>query len=334
MTSTTASTTQHHHHHHGAHAHGTNNRLSLVLCLTALYMVAEAVGGWWSGSLALLADAGHMLTDVAALALALFAAWFSRRPATARKTFGYHRIEILAALINGVTLVVVSLLIFREAYERFLSPAQVESRLMIAVAFGGLCVNLLSAYLLHGSHEENLNLHGAWLHIIGDALGSVAAIIAGLLISFYGWYIADPIISVLITLLILWSSWHLIREATNVLLEGTPAHINFAAVEETIRETSGVRDMHDLHVWTITSGRDALSVHVVYAPTATQPELLKTLGAKLHDRFGIDHLTIQLETVNAVTGLVEPCHAGMPCFESGGGGRGTGAGELFLTPDP
>ncbi|MCP9494177.1 MAG: cation diffusion facilitator family transporter [Pyrinomonadaceae bacterium MAG19_C2-C3] len=317
MTATNASAS-HHHHHHGTHAHGTNNRLSLVLCLTALYMVAEAVGGWYAGSLALLADAGHMLTDVAALALALFAAWFSRRPATARKTFGYHRIEILAALINGVTLVVVSLFIFREAYERLMNPAQVESGLMMAIAFGGLCVNLVSAYLLHGSHEENLNLHGAWLHIIGDALGSVAAITAGILIHFYGWYIADPIISVVITLLILWSSWHLIREATNVLLEGTPAHINFAAVEETIRETNGVRDMHDLHVWTITSGRDALSVHVVHAPTATQTELLKTLGAKLHDRFGIDHLTIQLETINAATGLIEPCHAGMPCFESGG----------------
>lgn len=317
MSATNASASHnHHHHHHGAHTHAANNRLSLVLCLTAFYMVAEAVGGWYSGSLALLADAGHMFADVAALALALFAAWFSRRPATAQKTFGYHRIEILAALINGVTLVVVSLLIFREAYERFVNPAEVETRVMIAIACGGLCVNLLSAYLLHGSHEENLNLHGAWLHIIGDALGSVAAIAAGILIYFYGWYIADPIISVVITMLILWSSWHLIREATNVLLEGTPAHINFAAVEETIRETHGVRDMHDLHVWTITSGRDALSVHVVHAPTAAQNDLLKTLGAKLHDRFGIDHLTIQLETVNAATGLTEPCHAGMPCFES------------------
>ncbi len=311
-----------HHHHHGAHDGGGGaRRLSIVLVLTALYTVAEAFGGWWTGSLALLADAGHMLTDVAALALALFAVWFSRRPATAQKTFGYHRLEILAAFVNGVALVVVSIFIFREAYERFHAPQMIESRVMMLIAAGGLIVNLACAWLLHGDHEANLNMRGVWLHIIGDALGSIAAIVAGLLITLYGWNVADPIFSVLITLLIVVGAWRLIREATNVLLEGTPAHINFAAVENEIRDTEGVRDMHDLHVWTINSGREALSVHVVHMPNIVQPELLKALGAKLHDRFGIDHLTIQLECAAATSENSLPCHGGTPCFDSARGER-------------
>jgi cobalt-zinc-cadmium efflux system protein len=313
-------------HEHGAHAHQHNlsgraersrRRLLVVLALTAFYMLAEAVGGWWTNSLALLADAGHMLTDVAALVLALMAVWFGARPATPRKTFGYHRLEILAALVNGVALVVMALLIFYQAYERWHAPREVESNLMIVIASGGLITNLACAWLLHGDHHDDLNMHGAWLHIMGDALGSVGAIIAGVLMSVYGWYQADSLFSAAIALLIIWSAWHLIRESTNVLLEGTPAHINLASVEEAIRTTEGVEGVHDLHVWTITSGREALSAHVVHAPTVVQPELLKELRVKLHDRFGVDHLTLQMETEDFEDETFHFCHAGTACFSSG-----------------
>ena len=304
-----------HAHRHGRASDG-RRRLTLVLVLTAVYMVAEAVGGWWTGSLALLADAGHMLTDVAALALALVALWFSARPATSSKTFGYHRLEILAALVNGVALVVISLLIFYEAYQRWSSPPTVRGNVVMIVASGGLLINLVCAWILHAPHEVDLNIRGAWLHVISDALGSVGAIVAGAIMSLYGWYTADPLFSALIGILIVWSSWRLIREATNVLLEGTPAHINLAAVEEAILRTEGVDDVHDLHVWTITSGREALSAHVIHAYSTSQPELLKELRTKLHDRFGVDHLTIQMETPDFEDETFHFCHAGTACFRS------------------
>ncbi len=319
-----ASSNGHHHHHHKdahGHEHGraarSRRRLLLVLVLTAVYMVAEGAGGWWTGSLALLADAGHMLTDVAALALALMAVWFAARPATPHKTFGYYRLEILAAFINGVALVCISLLIFYEAYERWSQPPVIErSELMIAVAAGGLIINLACAWLLHGDHEEDLNVRGAWLHVLGDALGSVGAIIAGVLMSVKGWYTADPLFSALIAVLIIWSSWKLIREATNVLLEGTPAHINLAAVEDAILDTDGVEDVHDLHIWTITSGREALSAHVIHGQTTSPPELLKALRVKLHERFGVDHLTIQMETGDFEDETFHFCTSGTACFRS------------------
>lgn len=312
----------HRHESHAGHSHSHNRaarsrrRLSLVLVLTAVYMVAEAIGGWLTGSLALLADAGHMLTDVAALALALIAIWFSSRPATPSKTFGYYRLEILAALINGVALVLMSLLIFYEAYERWSEPPMVRSGLMMIIASGGLVINLVCAWILHGDHEDDLNVRGAWLHIIGDALGSVGAILAGALMSLYGWYAADPLFSSLIGLLIIWSSWHLIRESTNVLLEGTPAHINLAAVEDAILQTEGVEDVHDLHVWTITSGREALSAHVRHVESISQAELLKELRAKLSENFGVDHLTIQMETPEFEDETFHFCHAATACFRS------------------
>lgn len=288
----------------------------MVLVLTALYMVAEAVGGWLTGSLALLADAGHMLADVAALALALLAVWFGARPATPRKTFGYYRLEIFAALVNGVELVVISLLIIYEAYHRWTNPQPVKSGTMMLVAVGGLLVNLSCAYALHGHHEEDLNVRGAWLHVLGDALGSVGAILAGALMLLYGWYPADPLFSIVISLLIVWSSWNLIRESTNVLLEGTPAHINLRAVEEAILETDGVEDVHDLHIWTITSGREALSAHVIHRDAIRPPELLSQLRNKLHDMFGVDHLTIQMETPEFEDDTFHFCHAGTACFQS------------------
>ena len=302
------------HKHHRASR--SRRSLSIVLVLTFVYMLAEVIGGWWTGSLALLADAGHMATDVAALALALTAIWFGSRPATPSKTFGYYRLEIFAALINGVALVLISLLIFYEAYARWANPPVVKSGVMMIVASGGLVINLICAWILHGDHEKDLNMRGAWLHIMSDALGSVGAIIAGALMMFYGWYAADPLFSVFISVLIVWSSWHLIRESVNVLLEGTPAHINLAAVEEAILETDGVQAVHDLHVWTITSGREALSAHVIHVEMISQPELLKELRLKLYDRFGVDHLTIQMETKDFEDETFHFCHSGTACFRS------------------
>jgi cobalt-zinc-cadmium efflux system protein len=307
-------------HSHAGHSHirasESRRKLTMVLVLTAIYMIAEAVGGWLTGSLALLADAGHMLTDVAALALALIAAWFSSRPATSNKTFGYYRLEILAALVNGVALVVISILILYEAYQRWSVPPVIHGSKVMLVATGGLAINLISAWILHGRHEIDLNMRGAWLHVLSDALGSLGAIIAGALMWLYDWYAADPLFSALIGVLIVWSSWRLIRESTNVLLEGTPAHINLAAVEDSILATEGVSNVHDLHVWTITSGREALSAHVIHAYEVSQPELLKELRAKLHDRFGVDHLTIQMETADFEDETFHFCHAGTACFRS------------------
>jgi cobalt-zinc-cadmium efflux system protein len=309
----------HPHSHHG-HRHGraeaSRRRLMTVTILTAVYMLAEVVGGWWTGSLALLADAGHMLADVAALMLALVAVWFAARAATPGKTFGYYRLEILAAFINGVALVLIALVIFYEAYTRWLAPTPVRSGAMIVVAVGGLAINLLCARLLHPERHDDLNVRGAWLHIMTDALGSVGAIVAGVVITFSGWYAADPLISALISVLIVWSAWHLIREATNVLLEGTPAHINLAAVEDAILATEGVSDVHDLHIWTITSGREALSAHVIHADSISQSMLLKELRTKLHDRFGVDHLTLQMETPEFEDDTFHFCHAGTACFRS------------------
>jgi cobalt-zinc-cadmium efflux system protein len=294
----------HSHAHHG-HSHGGDKsaartkRLGIVLVLTGLYMIAEAVGGWLTNSLALLSDAGHMLTDVAAIALSMLAIWFASRPAPAQKTYGYYRIEILAAFVNGVTLVAIAALIIYEAWERVASPPEVDTLEMTAIAVGGLAINLVSAWILVGRHEHgprSLNEHGAFLHVVGDALGSVGAIAAGVLMWWKGWYVADPIFSVGIALLIVVSSYNLIREAVNVLLEGTPAHINVAAVKEAMLEIDGIVDVHDLHVWSITSGRDALSAHVVCDVGVYGKEKLETVRREVRSKFGISHLTIQLET--------------------------------------
>jgi cobalt-zinc-cadmium efflux system protein len=309
---------------HGAHAHthgglleGGRRRLLFVLVLTAAYMFAEAAGGWATGSLALLADAGHMLADAAALGLALVAAWFGARPATPSKTYGYYRLEILAAFANGVVLVLVSLRILVEAYGRWSHPPELErGGLMVTIAAGGLLVNLVCAWALHGERARDLNVRGAWLHVLGDALGSVGAIAAGVLVTLFGWYGADPLFSALIALLIVWSSWNLIREATNILLEGTPAHINLAAVEDAILDTAGVEAVHDLHVWTIKSGREALSAHVIHAHDVAQPELLRSLRARLREQFGVDHLTIQMETGDFEDESFHFCTSGVACFRS------------------
>jgi cobalt-zinc-cadmium efflux system protein len=270
-------------------------RLKIVLALTIVYMLAEAIGGFLTNSLALLSDAGHMLTDVAALVLALLALWFAGRPVTPQKTYGYYRTEILAALANGVALVVISLLIFYEAIHRISNPVRVRGFEMVLIASGGLVVNAISAWLLRSASETNLNMRGAFLHIIGDVLGSAGAVMAGLLIWQLGWVLADPIISIAMCLMIIYSSWQLIRESVNVLLEGTPSHINIRAVVEAMHEIEGVTNVHDLHVWTISSGLEALSAHVTVEPNVSHRRTLEALQERLRSKFNIGHVTIQLE---------------------------------------
>lgn len=287
-------------HGHAGHVHGTGhgaNRHRLMICLVLvfLYMIAEAVGGWMANSLALLADAGHMLSDVAALGLSLFAMWFAGRPANARRTYGYHRAEILAALVNGAALVAISILIFVEAAERFGRPPEVHGGILMTIAVGGLLVNLAGLWLLHAGREESLNVRGAWLHVLTDALGSVGAITAGVLVWGWGWNWADPAISVLIGALVIYSSWNLLKESVAVLMESAPRGMDVDRVREAMLGVEGVAEVHDLHVWTISSGLDALSAHVVAGEGRNYPELLGRIRGVLHDRFGIDHQTIQIE---------------------------------------
>lgn len=288
---------EHTHKHRHVHTPGSNRKkLLLVLGLTAVYMLAEAVGGFLTNSLALLSDAGHMFTDVAALALALFALWFAARPVTVKKTYGYYRMEILAALINGVALIAISLLIFYEALQRVKDPPAVLGYEVTLIAIGGLIVNGISAFVLHSASSQNLNMRGAFLHVISDAVGSVGAISAGLLIWQFGWTLADPVISIAMCLLIIFSSWQLIRESVNVLLEGTPSHINIRRVLEVMGAIDGVASVHDLHVWTISSGNEALSAHVTIAPGASHKATLEALQECLRSEFNIGHVTIQLES--------------------------------------
>ena len=278
-------------------------------------MIAEAVGGWLTNSLALVADAGHMLADVAALGLTLAAIWFGSRPATAKKTFGYYRLEILAAFINGIALALLSIFVIYEAALRWQSPPAIDGFRLTIIAAGGLLVNIIAAKLLHHGHNHDLNMRGAWLHVMGDLLGSVTAIVAGILIVTAGWLWADPLCSVLISLIIIFSAWRLIVESVNVLLEGTPTHINLSAVETTILETDGVSGVHDLHVWTISSGIEALSVHISHNESIVHSELLVRVRERLHASFGIDHLTIQMETQDREAEAVYICETGTKCFE-------------------
>ncbi|MFT3743410.1 MAG: cation diffusion facilitator family transporter [Pyrinomonadaceae bacterium] len=303
-----------HDHDHGTRDLSRTGRLKWALGLTLLYMIVEAVGGWLTNSLALIADAGHMLTDVAALTLTLSAIWFAGRPATAKKTFGYYRLEILAAFVNGIALVLLSIWVIYEAYERWQTPPAINGMRLAIIAIGGLIVNIIAAKLLHHGHQHDLNMRGAWLHVMGDLLGSATAIIAGVLIAAFGWLWADPLCSVLISLIIIFGSWRLIMDSVNILLEGTPAHIDLAAVENTILETEGVAGVHDLHVWTISSGMEALSAHINHDESVLHSDLLVKVRERLHDTFGIDHLTIQMETIGREDETVYVCETGSRCF--------------------
>lgn len=285
---------------HG-HVHGertgdrSRTRLAVTLGLIAVYMVAEAIGGILTGSLALLADAGHMLSDVGALGLALFAIWFARRPSGPRHTYGYYRTEILAALANAATLAAIAILIFVEALRRFESPPGVAGGPMVIVAAGGFLVNLTALRILHGATTENLNVRGAWLHVFADLIGSVQALVAGALIWAFGWNLADPIASILIAALVVYSSLGLLRESVAVLMESAPGHIDVDAVRTAMVAMPDVASVHDLHIWTITSGMESLSAHIVVRGGASPAAALRDLREMLHDQFGIDHITIQIE---------------------------------------
>jgi cobalt-zinc-cadmium efflux system protein len=258
-------------------------------------MVAETGGAWLTNSLALLADAGHMLSDAAALALSLFAIWAARRPARVGSTFGYHRAEILAALVNGTVLLVIALFIFLEALERIRQPPPVHGALMLAVACGGLAMNLIGLRLLGDSRHLNLNMRGAWLHVFSDALGSVGAILSALLVWLLGWFWADPLASMIIAIFIVYAAWSLLRETVAVLMESAPGHIDVDVVRDSLAAMTAVAEVHDLHVWSITSGMESLSAHVVARPGADPGALLGDLRTMLSQRFGIDHVTIQIE---------------------------------------
>ena len=266
-----------------------------MLLLTAGFTVAEIVGGLLTGSLALLADAGHMLSDNLSLGLALFAAWLAGRPATPERSFGYQRAEILAALFNGVTLVAISIWIFVEAYSRLGKPPEILGSPVLAIGALGLLVNVAGAVILSRSAGENLNAQGALRHVIADALGSIGVMVAALVIILTGWRYADPLVSVAIGLLILASSWSLLRDSTNILLEATPRGIDAEEVGRKMTGAEGVIEVHDLHIWTITSGFPALSAHVLVGQREDCHARRRDLEALLASEYGISHTTLQVD---------------------------------------
>ncbi|QUW20735.1 cation transporter [Sporosarcina sp. Marseille-Q4063] len=287
--------------HHHDHTHGANKKVLLIsFFIIATYMIVEVIGGYLTNSLALLADAGHMLSDAISLAIALIAFKLGEKVATKSKTFGYKRFEILAAVLNGATLIVIALFIFYEAIRRFSNPPEVATTGMLIVSSIGLAVNILVAWIMMrgGDVEENLNMRGAYLHVISDMLGSVGAIVAALLIMFLGWGWADPLASVVVAALVLRSGYYVSKSSLHVLMEGTPQNVDINEVIQTIEKTKGIQSVHDLHVWSITSGLNALSCHAVVDDKMSIAESEKLLHKIEHDLEykGIQHVTIQLET--------------------------------------
>ena len=310
---------QHGRTHEGLHDSGRSapGSLGLALFITTTLMIVEFLGALYTKSLALLADSGHMLTDVAALGLSFFAVRFATRPATPRKTYGFYRVEILIALLNGVFLVLIAGYIFYEAYHRFLNPPQVRANWMLAVASLGLCANLASAWLLYGNRNESLNVRGAFFHVLSDAMGSVGAILASLAIIIGGYEIADTVISVIVGVLILFSSWILIRDAVDILLESTPPHINIVSLREQLGLVRGVGSVHDLHVWTLTSGVLAMSCHVVTSGDGfNRRDLLSGVNRIAREMFRIDHTTIQIEEAGVQQDLFESCNCHFGAWDS------------------
>jgi cobalt-zinc-cadmium efflux system protein len=290
-------------------------KIKMVLLLTSAYFAAEVVGGVVSGSLALIADAGHMLTDVGALALSLFAISYARRPPTPQRTYGFYRMEILASLANSLVLLLLSGYILYEAYQRIMEPPEIQSPLMIAVAAAGLGVNFGGMRLLgedrhsHGSHdhpgkgmhhegnkEENLNIEAARLEVFSDTLGSIGVIAAGIVVLTTKFYLADPIVSIGLALFILPRTWSLIKKSIHILMEGVPTNISYEAVKNAILNIRGVTGVFELHIWSITSGMNALSAHVAVIDPGRSQAILKEITAILENRFGIDHSTIQIES--------------------------------------
>jgi cobalt-zinc-cadmium efflux system protein len=283
--------------------------LKIALLIVVAMMVVEVVGGLLSNSLALIGDAGHMLVDALALGISLFAFNIARKPATTTKTYGYHRAEIMAALANGIILVLLVAYIFYEAYQRFLNPPEVRAGLMLMVAVLGLVANMAGMWLLRSSRHTSLNVRGAFLHVLGDTISSVGVIVSGIIISMTGWGIVDPIIAVVIGFIILWSAVRLVRESTDILLEAVPRHIEMDKVIGTIKNVPGVDEVHDVHIWTITSGIHALSTHVVIQDRMVSHtrEIVSVINRELSQHFNITHTTLQLEcerNANCAEGLV------------------------------
>src|SRR5215213_855873 len=270
------------------------SRLAAVLGLTLVFMLVEAIGGWISGSLALLADAGHMLTDAGALGLSLLSGWIALRPANDNKTYGYQRWEILAALVNGAALFGIAAWVIVEAVQRIQHPQTIQAQLFLIVAAAGLLVNLIGLRMLHSLRHGSLNTRGAYLHVLGDTLGSAGALLAAATIWFTGWTLADPLISIVLALLILIGAWRLLRESTDILLEGVPGHVSMAEVQRRMLSVPGVTAVHDLHVWTVTSGLVAMSGHAIVPELASHPEVLEGIRVEMGG-LGIAHVTIQLE---------------------------------------
>jgi cobalt-zinc-cadmium efflux system protein len=269
-------------------------RLWVVLALTVVTFAAEVVGSWYSGSLALLADAGHLLTDGGAVGLTILTAWLAGRPATVRRTYGHLRWEVLGALINGAVLLALSAWIVVEAVQRVRAPVAVESGVLLVVAVAGLLTNAIALALLHRDKEGSLNLRGAYLHVLGDLLGSVGVIAAAVVIRTTGWMAADPLVSIVLALMIVVGAWRLVRESVEVLLEEVPRHIALEEVERRMLGVAGVTAVHDLHVWTVTSGMVAMSGHAVVPALADHPRVLEALQRAVNGS-GIAHATIQLE---------------------------------------
>lgn len=287
-----------HPHHAETAAAAGSRRLAVVLVLVVAFLVVEVVGGLLTNSLALLADAGHMATDAAGLLLALLAIWIARRPATPDRSFGYYRVEIFAAVVNAVILFGVAAVIVVEAISRLAAPPEVAGPPMLAIAAVGLVVNLVSLRLLHAGAQRSLNLRGAYLEVMGDLLGSVAVIVAAVVIIGTGWAPVDPIASVLVALLIVPRTWSLLREAIEVLLQATPRDVDLGEVRRHLLQAGGVADIHDLHAWTLTSGKRVVSAHVVIEPDADPPAVLDELCGCLSDDFDFEHSTIQLESID------------------------------------
>jgi cobalt-zinc-cadmium efflux system protein len=285
----------HHNHAHHSGKQPGKKRLIQAISITGCWFIIELAGGFYSNSLALIADAAHMLTDLGALGLSLFALHISTRPATHEKTYGYLRAEILAALANGIFLVLIGVYIFYEAYHRFLNPPEIKSIPMLMVAVTGLLANLVTASLLFRSRNESLNLRGAFLHVMSDTLGSLGAIIAGILIWMRGWYLADSIVSIIVGALVLYSSWKLVSESIDILLEATPSHLNISSILKDLGGVRGVISIHDLHVWAISTRMAAMSCHVVLKAEEDAGAVLSELSRLMREKYRISHTTIQIE---------------------------------------
>ncbi|WP_071393586.1 cation diffusion facilitator family transporter [Bacillus tuaregi] len=284
----------HGHHHHG---HSANKKaLFLSFIIITSFMVVEVIGGLLTNSLALLADAGHMLSDAAALGLSFFALKLGEKAASHSNTYGYKRFEIIAAALNGLTLIIISLYIFYEAFQRFANPPEVQSLGMLTISTLGLVVNIIAAWILmRGDKDENLNVRSAFLHVLGDMLGSVGAIVAALLMIFFGWGIADPIASLIVAVLIIISGWRVTKDAFHILMEGAPAQIQMEDVKASLGKIAEVTEVHDLHIWSITSGMPMLSCHIAISEHGVHDHILEQAQEILHDDFGIEHSTIQVE---------------------------------------